>query len=80
MNKPFLIIAGSNYYPEAGTGDWIGFYSTLEEAKNKIKVTKEPYDGKKKYMREFDVYEITTDNGIRKYDWCEIVDLRNWTE
>ena len=33
MTKPYLLIAGYNYHPEQGTGDWIGCYKTEEEAK-----------------------------------------------
>lgn len=32
MDKPFLLMAGMNYYPMEGTNDWIGRYATLEEA------------------------------------------------
>jgi hypothetical protein len=32
MNKPYLLIAG-DYYPSGDTGDWIGCFSTYEEAK-----------------------------------------------
>lgn len=33
MIKPYLLIVGDKYYPEQGTGDWIGCYKTEEEAK-----------------------------------------------
>ena len=36
MNKPFLLIAGYNYYPESGTNDWIGRFETHEEASSQI--------------------------------------------
>ena len=32
MNKPYLLIAGENFYPSDGTGDWVGCFSTYEEA------------------------------------------------
>lgn len=32
--KRFLLIAGINHYPEAGTGDWVGLYETREAAEN----------------------------------------------
>lgn len=32
MNKPFLLIAGDQYYPSAGTGDWRGCFKTYKEA------------------------------------------------
>ena len=34
--KPYLLIAGDNYYPSAYTDDWIDCYETKEEAKEKI--------------------------------------------
>lgn len=30
--KPYLLIVGDNYYPSAYTNDWVGCYSTREEA------------------------------------------------
>ena len=30
--KTYLLIAGYNYYPDRGTGDWIACYNTKEEA------------------------------------------------
>jgi hypothetical protein len=35
--KPFLLIGGYNYYPCSGTGDWIGTFSTYEEAEDAVK-------------------------------------------
>jgi len=32
MDKPFLLTCGENYYPCSSDGDWIGFFSTKEEA------------------------------------------------
>ena len=32
MTKPYLLIAGDNIYPEAGTDNWIGCYSSYTEA------------------------------------------------
>jgi hypothetical protein len=34
MKKPYLLIAGWNYYPASGTGDWIGCFETEEDALN----------------------------------------------
>ena len=46
--KPYLLIAGYNYYPGRGTSDWIGCFDTNEEAEEKwnlLKLTEEyPYD------------------------------------
>lgn len=32
INKPFLLIVGETLYPREGTGDWIGFFKTENEA------------------------------------------------
>jgi hypothetical protein len=32
MKKPFLLITGSQYYPDYGTGDWVKCFETKEEA------------------------------------------------
>ncbi len=32
--KYYLVIAGYNYYPGAGTDDWIGIFPTLSEAQD----------------------------------------------
>jgi hypothetical protein len=37
MNKPYLLIAGDNYYPDSGTKDWKGTYATYEEAEAALK-------------------------------------------
>lgn len=66
MNKPYLLIAGDNYYPSFDTGDWVGCFSTYEEAKAQV----EP--------RKPKGYTVNCrDWGC---DWYEIVDLREWTE
>jgi hypothetical protein len=66
MTKPYLLIAGENFYPSRDTGDWIGCFSTYEEAKAQVE-PKKP----KGY----------TINGWEwGCDWYKIVDLREWTE
>lgn len=67
MKKPYLLIAGDHYYPDFGTGDWIGCYETREEIKNIIK--KNEYSGC-----------YTINGSEHEYDWCDIVDLREWCE
>lgn len=59
--KPFLLIAGSGYYPDVGTEDWKGCFETKEKAEQYFK-------------------KINKRNGsdLNKYDWYEIVDLREW--
>lgn len=59
--KPFLLIAGDNYYPSAYTDDWIESYTTYQDAKNAVSLSGD---------------KIIINN--RKYDWFDIVDLREW--
>jgi hypothetical protein len=49
--KPYLLIAGYNYYPASGTSDWIGTFSTKEEAEEEWEHLK-----KQEYPEEW--YEI----------------------
>lgn len=64
MDKPFLLIAGETYYPSSGTGDWIGTFSSYEEALATVNESKGGY------------YPYLI-NGI-DYDWYEIVNLEKW--
>lgn len=34
MKKPYLLIAGYNFYPGGGTDDWVACFETEEEALN----------------------------------------------
>jgi hypothetical protein len=34
--KPYLLIAGDQYYPSSRTGDWIACFDTYEEAKEEV--------------------------------------------
>ena len=83
MNSPYLLIAGANYYPEQGTGNWIDRFETHVEALNQIDedrkecntyFMKGPHKGEVKEYRTDVKYII--DN--RKYDWYEIVNLETW--
>jgi hypothetical protein len=40
MKKPYLLIAGEKFYPSASTGDWVGCFSTYEEAEAQVKPKK----------------------------------------
>jgi hypothetical protein len=64
MNKPYLLIAGENFYPSRDTGDWVGCFSTYEEAKAQV----EPKKTK----------GYTVNGRDWGCDWYEIVDLRDW--
>ena len=79
--KPFLLIAGDNYYPEAYTGNWIGCFSTYEEAATKVILVEHKRiitHGKRKGQEEITGKSHQIDG--RDYDWWDIVDLREWTE
>ena len=52
LTKPYLLIAGDNYYPSAYTDDWIACYETKEEAQEKW----EEISSKSKYR--YDWYKI----------------------
>lgn len=69
MNKPFLLIAGDDYYPGGGTSDWIGCFATKEE------IYVKELDNTYTFGPPITGYEI----GGNEYDWYEIVDLRDWT-
>ena len=76
MNKPYLLIAGDDYYPSRGTRDWKERFDSYEEANAAItespvyiKITK----GKRKGESElsYTSYEYKEN----KFDWYEIVNL-----
>lgn len=84
MNKPFLLIAGSHYYPSAYTDDWVGCYETYEEAKAQVElVQRHTYfkagknKGEVKSTQE--AYLVHREDYDREVDWFEIVDLNDWT-
>jgi hypothetical protein len=74
MNKPFLLIVGNDYYPARSTGDWIGCYSSYEEAKSKIIIfgNDEWWYGK--------LNEPNSKNHNDEFNWYDIIDLRQWCE
>jgi hypothetical protein len=75
MNKPYLLIAGDQYYPSYGTGDWIACFGTYEEAKEEVISVIVPKYHSKKFGDE-----MVSKHSIRgsEYEWYEIVDLREW--
>jgi len=79
--KRFLLIAGDSEYPERGTGDWIGCFSTYEEAATKVTFVEHKRiitHGKRKGQEEITGRSHQIDG--RNYDWWDIFDLREWTE
>jgi hypothetical protein len=77
--KKFLLIVGNDCGRLLGTEDWIGCFSTREEAEAQIKweeiceyYSKGPRKGQiKKTLKNLSV------NGINIY-WYNIVDLEEW--
>jgi hypothetical protein len=79
--KKFLLIAGDGYYPSSGTGDWVGCFSSYEEAESKVEgvekftlITKGPLKGQKEYSHT----EYRINGGEYLKDWYKIVDLDDW--
>ena len=85
MRKPFLLIVGDYYYPESGTGDWIGCYATEKEAREQVefKETHQYYSkGKNKgeIKSTHTTYVAKGGEYDRNCDWYEVIDLRDWAE
>lgn len=82
----YLLIAGDNFYPESGTGDWKKSYKTYEEAREQVieipihtYFTKGKNIGKIRHTHTYYKLKYEQDDIYkRKYDWYEIVDLNDW--
>ena len=77
--KWFLLIAGSSYYPQSGSDDWVDFFSSKEEAEKLIsKKVEHIYfsKGPRKGEIKESVEKLYCDS--REVDWYEIVDLKNF--
>lgn len=76
MTKPFLLIAGDNYYPSADTGDWKERFDSYEEAIDSIQeipVYRKITTGKNKGEDEISYTLYKYKEG--QYDWYCIVNL-----
>ena len=79
--KFYLLTMGHYYYPQSGNKDWIGTFSSREEAIDSFTVvTKErgTFDlNGIQYKKEPEIQylHINTD---KIYDWYNIIDLREW--
>jgi hypothetical protein len=62
MNKPYLLIAGDNYYPSAGSGDWIACFETKEAAEDYFKSSQEKLNS----GQRFDWHRV-----VDLRDWAE---------
>jgi hypothetical protein len=66
--KRYLLIAGYDYYPGAGTTDWVDSFDSYEEALNVVEPIQENGGGRRGYtIRDMPC------------DWYEIVDLTEWS-
>ena len=82
--KPYLLIAGQQYYPDRADGDWIGCFESREEAESAVRTEKQtslflrgPLKGQVK--EEWEEYRVKHPSyGDHRVDWYEIVDLRDW--
>lgn len=77
--KFYLLIAGASYYPQSGTSDWIGAFSSYEDAEVQVeKLVNHTYyqSGKKKGQIQFTECFYKINDNV--YDWFEIVDLKEW--
>ena len=77
--KKYLLIAGHNFYPQAGTDDWRGCYDTYEEAKARITTEETPilYTSGKRMNEVKEIYKTYYLDGYH-IDWYDIVDLEAW--
>ncbi len=79
--KPFLLMAGLEFHPNAGDGNWIGAFETAEAAMAEIKIR-----GTGQSVSEIEFYpsrrssprQTFTIRGRGYYEWHQIVDLREW--
>lgn len=69
MNKPFLLIAGDDYYPQNGIHDWVGRFKTYEEAEDIVEKT---------YSKPGKAYAVYYKVNGRNVDWYKIVNLETW--
>jgi hypothetical protein len=85
MRKPFLLIVGDYYYPESGTGDWIGCYATEKEALEQVEF-KEIHDYYSKGKNKGEIksthttYVAKGGEYDRNCDWYDVIDLMDWAE
>jgi hypothetical protein len=68
MNEPkyFLLTAGDYHYPMSGDEDWIQTYPSREAAEKEVRRVRS------RISRT--IYLINK----QKYDWYEVIDLRDW--
>ncbi len=81
--KRYLLLAGHCYYPDYGTGDWRGSFTTKEDAEKAVEKIQDNLETFSKGPRKGQVkpnQKVTHSYKIneRIYDWYEIVDLIEW--
>jgi hypothetical protein len=89
VNNTYLLIAGTTYYPQPGTMDWVGCFTTYEEAYKCVKhvteplklFTKGPRKGQPKPNQIRKTHYVVTfpqSGEERIRNWFTIIDLTNW--
>lgn len=77
--KKFLLIAGSNYYPSSGTGDWVGCFETREDAKDVVEeILYHDYFSRGKRKGQIKSTHKTYKVSGSNFDWIKIVNLDHW--
>jgi hypothetical protein len=73
----FLLIAGEQYYPDAGTGNWLGCFSTATEAERQVEKIDHYFTGEtRKHIVCDTEYKINNTT----YDWYRIINLNEWIQ
>ena len=70
MLKPYLLIAGFDYYPGHSTSDWVACFASEEEAEEYVKANRS--------MNEYPYTADMTNPNRFSCDWHVVVDLRDW--
>lgn len=77
--KTYLLIAGSSYYPDFGTGDWVRAFETEKNAEDVVE-TIEHHNFYTKGKNKGEIKSTSKSYKINDqiYDWYEIIDLKKW--
>lgn len=72
MRKPklYLLIAGTNYYPERSTGDWIECFRSEKEAMDKVTKVKSQYQINNEIYDWYDIVDLKEWLGIEECLLC----------
>ena len=79
--KFYLLTMGNDHYPQDGDKDWIGTFSSREEARNSFLIITKNAENfnlngvEYKKQPKVEYLHIATN---KIYDWYNIIDLREW--